>query len=278
MKKVLPAIAAVVVAACTYQNAVGVAPAFDATQVSVASVAGNYVLVIDPDGARLFRTVRASGLSCPWDTYPVSIRGAAPKAARQALQQVFHRIEFANAVPTRAEMRRASIDGAITVRVDRFRTRLDFEGPKATGVATTEFALSVTLNGADGRGFATSARSIKSGAARRGSGCRGAREAVGRSIGLAMQDAFEQVGASVSRFEESALAALRSRGAPHRDQAVQDRAVRPQPTARGAAFVDEDAERIARDRRIAKRRQVDAEVLTFAPLKLGAPRDTGAAR
>ena len=188
------------VAACTYQNPVGLAPAFDATQASVASLAGNYVLVIDPDGDSLSRTVRGRAFSCPWDTYPVSIRSAAPEAARSALQQVFHRIEFANAVPTTAEMRQDAIDGAITVRVDRFRTRLDFKGPKATGVATTEFVLSVTLNAADGRGFATSARSIKSGAARRGSGCRGARDAVGRSIGLAMQEAFEQVGARVSRF------------------------------------------------------------------------------
>ncbi len=284
MKKVLPAIGAVVVAACTYQNPVGVAPPFEATQTSVASVAGSYVLVIDADGAPLSRTVRASGLSCPWDTYPVSIRSAAPESARTALQQVFHRIEFAGAVPTRAEMRQASIDGAITVRVDRFRTRLDFEGPKATGVATTEFALSATLNGADGRGFATTARSVKSGAARRGSGCRGAREAVGRSIGLAMQDAFEQVGASVFRFEESVLVALRSRGVARRDHAVQDRAVRPRPAVQDATLEDEVAERIARDRRIAKKRQVDVEVLTFAPLKLGppinlgAPRDAGAAR
>lgn len=279
MKKVLPAIGAVVVAACTYQNPVGVAPSFEATQTSVASVAGSYVLVIDADGAPLSRTVRASGLSCPWDTYPVSIRGAAPESARTALQQVFHRIEFAGAVPTRAEMRQASIDGAITVRVDRFKTRLDFEGPKATGVATTEFALSATLNGADGRGFTTTARSVKSGTARRGSGCRGAREAVGRSIGLAMQDAFEQVGASVFRFEESVLVVLRSRGAARPDRAVQDRAA-----VQDATLGDEVAERIARDRRIAKKRQVDVEVLTFAPLKigppikLGAPRDAGTAR
>lgn len=281
MKKVLPAIAAVVVAACTYQNPVGVAPSFDATQISLTPVAGTYVLVIDPDGTGLFRTVRASGLSCPWDTYPVSVRSAAPKAARIALQQVFHRIEFANAVPTKAEMRQDSIEGAITVRVDQFRTRLDFNGPKATGIATTEFVLSATLNGADGRGFATSARSVKSGEARRGSGCVGAREAVGRSIALAMRDAFEQVGASVSRFEESALAALRSRGATGRDQAVQDQSIQPRSTARDAALGDEDAERIARDRRIAKKRQVDSEVLTFAPGKSGAARDSdtpGAAR
>ncbi len=273
MKKVLPAIGPVVVAACTYQNPVGVAPAVDAAQTSVAAVAGNYVLVMDPDGARLSRTVRASGLSCPWDTYPVSIRSAAPESARNALQQVFHRIEFANAVPTMAEMRQDSIDGAITVRVDRFRTRLDFKGPKATGVATTEFALSATLNGADGRGYATSARSTKSGAARRGSGCRGAREAVGRSIGLAMQDSFEKVGASVFRFEESALAALQERGATRRDLSVRTR-----PTAQDATLVDEDAERIARARRIAKKRQVDVEVLTFAPRDSVAPGDSGAAR
>ena len=284
MKKVLPAIGAAVVAACTFQNPVGVAPAFDATQPSVAAVAGNYVLVLDPDGARLSRTVRASGLSCPWDTYPVSILSAAPESARNALRQVFDRIEFANAVPSKAEMRRDSIDGVITVRVDRFKTRLDFKGAKATGVATTEFALSATLNGADGRGFATSARSVKSGAARRGSGCAGAREAVGRSIGLAMRDAFEQVGLSVSRFEVSALAALKERGATRRDRAAQDRAVRPRPTAHDAALGDANAERIARDRRIAKKRQVDTEVLTFVPIESsvpidsGAPSDAGAAR
>ena len=72
MKKVLPAIGAIVVAACTVQNPVGVAPAFDASQVSHRPTVGNYVLVIDPGGARLSRTVRASGLSCLWDTYPVS--------------------------------------------------------------------------------------------------------------------------------------------------------------------------------------------------------------
>ncbi len=260
MKKVLPAIAALVAAACTYQNPVGLAPAFDATQISLAPVAGNYVLVMDPDGARLSRTVRGSRLSCPWDTYPVSIRNAAPESARNALQQVFHGIEFANAVPTRAEMRRNSIDGAITVRIDQFRTRLDFDGSKATGIATTEFVLSATLNGADGRGFATSARSIKRGTARRGSGCAGAREAVGDSIGLAMEAAFEQIGARVSRFEESAQAALQERAPPRRE----------------AMFVDEDAERIARDRRIAKKRQVDEEVLTFAPGKSGTSRDSSA--
>lgn len=279
MKKVLPAIAAVVVAACTYQNPVGIVPEFDPTRISLAAVAGNYVLVIDPNGAGLSRTVRASGLSCPWDTYPVNIRSAAPESARIALQQVFHRIEFASTVPTRAAMRRDSIDGAITVRVDRFRTRLDIKGPTATGVATTEFVLSATLNGADGHGFATSARSIKSGEARRGSGCAGAREAVGRSIELAMRDAFEQVGASVFRFEESALAALQDRGATGQDQAAGLRA-----TAQDVALADEDAERIARDRAIAKKRQVDEELLTFAPLKpgaplkLGAPRDAGAPR
>ncbi len=275
MKKVLPAIAAVVVAACTYQNPVGVAPAFDATRVSLAAVAGSYVLVIDPDGARLTRTVRASRLSCPWDTYPVSIRSAAPESARIALEQVFHRIEFASAVPTRAEMRRDSIDGAITVRVDRFKTRLDFDGPNATGVATTEFVLSATLNGADGHGFATSARSVKSGEARRGSGCAGAREAVGRSIERAMQDAFEQVGASVSRFEESAFAALQDRGATGRDQAVQDRAAALRAPVQDAALAGAAAERIARDRKIAKKRQVDEEVLTFAPGKSGTPPDSG---
>lgn len=283
---------AALVAACTYQNPVGVAPAFNAAEPAVAStrgLAGNYVLILDPDGARLFRTVRGSGLSCPWDTYPVNIRNAAPETARNALQQVFHRVEFANAIPPKAEMRRRSIDGAITVRIDQFKTRLDFEGSSATGIATTEFALSVTLNGSDGRGFATTARSIKSGAARRGSGCRGARSAVGRSIGLAMRDAFGQVGLSVSRFEESALAALAPRGAPDRDrdrdrarqdQTGQDRAAGP----RDAAITDENAKRIARDRRIAKKRQVDTEVLTFvpvkpgAPIKLGAPTGTGTAR
>ena len=265
------------VAACTYQNPVGVVPAADAVPNAVALVAGNYILVLDPDGARLSRTVRASGLSCPWDTYPVSIRNAAPESARSALQQVLHRIEFANAVPTKAEMRLGSIDGAITVRVDRFRTRLDFNGPKATGVATTEFALSVTLNGADGRGFATSARSTKSGAARPGSGCRGARDAVGRSIGLAMRDAFEKAGASVSRFEESSIARGRERGTTFQGQG-QVRAVRPRPTAQDATLTDADAERIARDQRIAKMRQVDAEVLTFAPGKFGTPPDSGAAR
>jgi len=255
------------IAACTYQNPVGVAPAFDVPRYfegSETPAVGNYVLVVDPDGARLSRTVRASGLSCPWDTYPVSIRLAAPKTARGALAQVFHRIEFANAVPTNAEMLEAFIDGAITVRVERFATRLTFEGSMPTGVATTEFAVRATLNSSDGRGYATSARSIKTSSARPGSECRGARVAVGRSIELAMQDAFEQVAAGVSRFEENSVARRRGRGTtrPRLDQAA-----RQEPKL----VVDEDARRIARDRRIATKRQVDAETLPFPP------RDSGAA-
>ncbi len=82
-----------------------------------------------------------------------------------------------------------------------------------------------------------------------------------------MQEAFEQVGASVSRFEESALAALPERGATRRNQSV-----RPRTTAQDATLAVEDAERIARDRRIAKKRQVDMEVLTFAPRKSSAAR------
>ena len=260
---------AIAACACTYQNPVGVAPAFDVPRYfegSETPAVGNYVLVVDPGGARLSRTVRASGLSCPWDTYPVSIRLAAPKSARGAMARVFHRIEFANAVPTKAEMREDFIDGAITVRVERFATRLAFEGSMPTGVATTEFAVRATLNSSDGRGYATSARSIKTGSARPGSECRGARVAVGRSIELAMQDAFEQVAAGVSRFEENSVARRRGRGAtrpgPGRDQAA-----RQEPTL----VVDEDARRIARDRRIATKRQVDAETLPFAP------RDSGAA-
>lgn len=250
MKKVLPTIAAVLVAACTYQNPVGVTPAFNATQTSENPAApGSYVLVIDPDGARLSRTVRASGLSCLWDTYPVNIRATAPESARSALQQVFHGLQLANAVPERAEMRRASIRGAITVRVERFGTRLDFKDSNSTGVATTEFALSATLNGADGRGFATSARSIKKSAARPGSECQGARAAVGHSIELAMRDAFEQLGASLSRYEESVFASSAPR----------------QPKAKTAAVADENAERIARDRLAAMKRQVDSEALNSAP-------------
>ena len=98
MKKSVPLIGAILVAACTFQNPVRVTPTIQATSAPREAPEGRYVLVFDPGGAKLSRTVRSSGISCPWDVYPVNVRtatleltGRAPVATPAVTARVNHR-------------------------------------------------------------------------------------------------------------------------------------------------------------------------------------------
>ncbi len=298
MKKVVPLIGAILVAACTYQNPVRVTPTFSANSAVQGPAAGRYVLVFDPSGARLSRTVRPSGISCALDVYPVNIRTETLELTRSTLEEIFGPVQFAQRPPTTAEMRRRRIDGTITFRVDKFGTRLDFSGRSATGVATTEFVLSATLVGADGRRFARSVRSVQRSNTRRRNSCRGAAEAVGRSIEIAMEGAFGLLGKEFARYRGTTRVASTTSGqeagssrrsptvastAPPRKRGfapktstspveeVQAPPGEARTTSVGVRSVsEEDAKRIERDRRVARNRIVEQQELSDAPRRSGA--------
>ncbi len=290
MKKTVPLIGAILVAACTFQNPVRVTPTIQATSAPREAPEGHYVLVFDPGGAKLSRTVRSSGISCPWDVYPVNVRTATLELTGRALQKILGTVEFAQTSPTVAEMRQQRIDGVITFRVDRFGTRLDFDRRSSTGSATTEFVLSATLARTDGRRFTRSVRSVQRSTAIRGSECRGAADAVGRSVELAMEEALELLSEEFARYGgttgvasnssrretgPSRRSASVSSTAPTRTRAFTpatsmslveetQAALEEAGTASigGRIVSEEDAKRIERDRRVARNRIVQEEELS----------------
>jgi len=234
--------------------------------------------------------VRSSGISCPWDVYPVNVRTATLELTGRALQKILGTVEFAQTSPTVAEMRQQRIDGVITFRVDKFGTRLDFDRRSSTGSATTEFVLSATLARTDGRRFTRSVRSVQRSTAIRGSECRGATDAVGRSVELAMEEALEVLSEEFARYGGTTGVASnssrRETGPSRRSASVSStastrtRAFAPTTSTSlveetqaaleeaGTASVggrnvsEEDAKRIERDRRVASNRIVQEEELS----------------
>lgn len=290
MKKTLPIIGAILVAACTFQNPVRVTPTIEASSVPQEAPEGRYVLVFDPSGARLSRTVRSSGISCPWDVYPVNIRSATLELTGRALQKILGTVELAQTSPTVAEMRQQRLDGVITFRVDKFGTSLDFDRRSSTGSATTEFVLSATLARADGRQFTRSVRSVQRSTAIRRSECRGATDAVGRSVELAMEEALDVLSEEFARNRGTtgvaSISSRRETGPSRRSASVSStastrtRAFAPTPSTSlveetqaaleeagtasvgGRSVSEEDAKRIERDRRVARNRIVEEEELS----------------
>lgn len=290
MKKTVPIIGAILVAACTFQNPVRVTPTIQATSAPREAPEGRYVLVFDPGGAKLSRTVRSSGISCPWDVYPVNVRTATLELTGRALQKILGTVEFVQTSPTMVEMRQQRIDGVITFRVDKFGTRLDFDRRSSTGSATTEFVLSATLARTDGRRFTRSVRSVQRSTAIRGSACRGAADAVGRSVELAMEEALEVLSEEFARYGGTTRVASnssrRETGPSRRSASVSStastrtRAFAPTTSTSlveetqaaleeaGTASIggrnvsEEDAKRIERDRRVASNRIVQKEELS----------------
>lgn len=274
MKKSVPLIGAILVAACTFQNPVRVTPTIEANSVPKEAPEGRYVLVFDPSGANLSRTVRSSGISCPWDVYPVNVRIATLELTGRALQKILGTVEFAQTSPTVGEMRQQRIDGVITFRVDKFGTRLDFDRRSSTGSATTEFVLSATLARTDGRRFTSSVRSVQRSTAIRGSECRGATDAVGRSVELAIEEALEVLSEEFARYRGTGVASVSSTAstrtrafAPTTSTSLVEEtqaALEEAGTASvgGRHVSEEDAKRIERDRRVARNRIVQQEELS----------------
>ena len=287
MKKTLPIIGAILVAACTFQNPVRVTPTIEANSVAEEAPDGRYVLVFDPSGARLSRTVRSSGISCPWDVYPVDIRAATLELTGRALQRILGTVEFAETSPTVDELRQRHMDGVITFRVDKFRTRLYFDRRTSTGSAATEFGLSATLARIDGHQFTKSVRSVQRSTADQHSECRGATDAVGRSVELAMEDALgmlsekfvsyrttaefasnssrSETGPSGQSTPVSSTASAGSRAfapttSPPLVEETKAALEEARPASdRGLSVSEEDAKRIERDRRVARIRIVEEE-------------------
>lgn len=209
MKKVLPLIGALVVAACTYQTPVSFAPAFNAGELLEQRIeqriGGRYVLVVDGI-ENLSRNIRGRGLSCSAYSYRVDIGSITRDSVRQILGQVFEDLRIASAAPTREEMRDQNVDGIITVRVDRFAPWLSFSNGTA---ALTNLDISLTVDGVNGPLFATSVTTARRGDAGADGSCQGAADAVARSVEFAIQDALTRLVDQLIESEELRQASTR---------------------------------------------------------------------
>ncbi len=193
MKRALPLIGALVVAACTYQTPVSFAPGFKVGELPAQGIeqriGGRYVLVVGGI-EKLSRKIRGRGLSCSSYSFRVDIGAITRDSVRQILGQVFEDLRIAQTAPTRKEMREQNVDGVITVRVDRFAPWLSFSNGTA---ALTNLDLSLTVEGANGPLFATSVTTVRRGEADADASCQGAAAAVARSVEFAIQDALTRL-------------------------------------------------------------------------------------
>ena len=202
MKKALPLIGALFVAACTYQTPVSFAPGFTVGDLPAPPIErrieGRYVLVVGGI-ENLSRNIRGRGLSCSAHSFRVDIGAITRDSVSQRLGQVFEDLRIAPAAPTREEMREQNVDGVVTVRVDRFAPWLSFSNGTT---ALTNLDLSLTVDGASGPLFATSVSTARRGEADAGASCQGAAEAVARSVEFAIQDVLTRL---VDQLVESEL-------------------------------------------------------------------------
>lgn len=205
MKKALPLIGALVVAACTYQTPVSFAPGFNVGDRPDQQIEGRYVLVVD-GVANLSRTIRGRGLSCSAYSFSVDIASITRDSVNQVLGQVFEDLRIAPVAPTRKEMREQDVDGVITVRVDRFAPWLSFSNGTA---ALTNLDLSLTVDGVNGPLFATSVTTARRGEPDADASCQGAAEAVARSVEFAIQDALTRLVDQLVESEELRQASTR---------------------------------------------------------------------
>lgn len=205
MKKALPLIGALVVAACTYQTPVSFAPGFNVGDRPDQQIEGRYVLVVD-GVANLSRTIRGRGLSCSAYSFSVDIASITRDSVNQVLGQVFEDLRIAPVAPTRKEMREQDVDGVITVRVDRFAPWLSFSNGTA---ALTNLDLSLTVDGVNGPLFATSVTTARRGEPGADASCKGAAEAVARSVEFAIQDALTRLVDQLVESEELRQASTR---------------------------------------------------------------------
>ncbi len=193
MKKVLPLIGALVVAACTHQTTVSFAPGFKVGDLSEQRIEqrieGRYVLVVDGI-EKLSREIRGRGLPCSSYSYLVDIGSITRDAVGQILGQVFADLLIVPSAPTRKKMRKQNIDGVITVRVDRFAPWLSFSNGTA---ALTNLDVSLKVDGVDGPLVAISVTTARRGEPGADGSCQGAAEAVARSVEFAIQDALTQL-------------------------------------------------------------------------------------
>lgn len=215
MKKALPLIGALVVAACTYQTSVSFAPGFNVSELleqrieqrSEQRIGGRYVLVVG--GIENFsRNIRGRGLSCSSHSFRVDIGSITRDSVSQILGQVFEDLRIAPVAPTREEMGAQNVDGVITVRVDRFSPWLSFRGGGASS-ALTNLDVSLVVEGASGPLFATSVTTARRGEADAGASCEDAAEAVARSVEFAIQDALTRLVDQLVGSEELRQASTR---------------------------------------------------------------------
>ncbi len=215
MKKALPLIGALVVAACTYQTSVSFAPGFKAGdlfeqrpgQRIERRIEGRYVLVVGGI-EKLSRDIRGRGLSCSAHSFRVDIGSITRDSVRHILGQVFEDLRTAPVAPTGNEMREQNLDGVVTVRVDRFAPWLSFRDGGASS-ALTNLDVSLVVEGVSGPLFATSVTSARRGEADAGASCEGAADAVARSIESAIQDALTRLVDQLVESEELRQATTR---------------------------------------------------------------------
>lgn len=209
MKKVLPLIGALAVAACAYQTPVSFAPAFKVGDLPAQrieqQIAGHYVLVFDGI-EELSRKIRGRGLSCSSYSYRVDIGSITRDSVRQTLGRVFEDLRIAPGAPTREEMREQNVDGVITVRVDRFAPWLSFSNG---ATALTNLDLSLTVDGVNGPLFVSTVATVRRGESDADASCLGAATAVSRSVEDALRDALTRLVDQLVESEELRQAAPR---------------------------------------------------------------------
>jgi hypothetical protein len=202
MKTSIVAIAAaLMLAACSYNTPVAVAPNLNVYVPTGQKIAGRWLVYTD--GSPLKRQVSATGYSCSAHKFPMDISDAFKQSALKTLQNVVEEAVIVQVPTPVSEAIAQGARGVIVLRGETFSPRFvaitNFWD--ATIDANVEITASIFMDTKDGRILASSAEGMGNAQSGSGGACEGASTALAQATETAMK---RVLGALVERLANTA--------------------------------------------------------------------------
>jgi len=187
------------VTGCAYQTAVDVSPAYNIYSSYDNKIPGNWALYVDANDFEE-RNYKFSGIACAAHKYPLDLSGVFRLSAIKTIENVVENVHLIDSPIPTDQLSRDGLTGLIILKGEDIDVDLKLiPGFWSNSVdAEVELAVSIVVNGINGRLLGTTVSEDGEAEAAAGGFCEGATDALGEAAGDSMKNTLERVAERLS--------------------------------------------------------------------------------
>ena len=198
MLKLMPLVAVVLAAGCSYKAQPVAISAVNVYQSHDEKIPANVALYIEADALK--KIVNPSTHQCSAHQFPLDARDAFKTGTFAAMKQIFSGVQLVQRPLSRTALKQGGYDAMVRVKAETMQVRLKFFSKlfSVEADASAELSASATVDGAKGRLHGGSASATKSAEGGAGTACKGGANVLAEAVRKSLRDLLGRIAERIS--------------------------------------------------------------------------------